>query len=236
MPSFTKTLKVNGEDMELYGCLPDGAGPFPGIVVIQHAPGVDVFIRAMVDRLAKAGYVAVAPDLYHRLDRSIEFMQRMRLLKDREIIDDVNATVAHLQQDDAIDAKRLGITGFCMGGRVVYLMAAANPDFKAAVAYYGGNTMVPWGEGVETPFARTRNIGCPLIFHFGAEDTNPSPDDMRKLDAELTRHGKTREFYTYSNAGHAFMNFDNSEKFRPAAAAESWPRTLDFFNRHLKAS
>lgn len=236
MPAFTKTLKADGADMELYGCRPHGAGPFPGVVVIQHAPGVDVFICAMVDRLAEAGYAVVAPDLYHRLDKGIEYMKRMKLLKDREIIEDVNAAVGYLQQDDAVDAKRLGITGFCMGGRVVYLMAAANPHFKAAVAYYGGNTMVPWGEGVETPFARTREIGCPLMFHFGAEDTNPSPEDMRKLDAELTQHGKAHEFYTYSNAGHAFMNFDNPEKYRQAAAAESWPRTLAFFNRYLKAS
>ena len=235
MPSCTKTLKVNGEDMELYTCLPDGTGPFPGVVVIQHAPGVDIFIRTIVDRLAEAGYAAVAPDLYHRLDKSIGHMQRMKLLKDREIIEDVNATVKCLEQADAVDSARLGITGFCMGGRVVYLMAAAGPHFKAAVAYYGGNTMVPWGEGVETPFARTREIGCPLMFHFGEEDSNPSPDDMRKLDAELGWHAKTHEFYTYSNAGHAFMNFDNPEKYRQAADTESWPRTLDFFDRHLKA-
>lgn len=235
MPSFIKTLKRNDQNMELYGCLPDGAGPFPGVVVIQHASGVDGFIRAMVDRLAEFGYAAVAPDLYHRLDRSIEHMARMKLLKDREIIEDVNATVEYLQQDDAVDTKRLGITGFCMGGRVVYLMAAASPHFKAAVVYYGGNTMVPWGEGVETPFARTHEISCPLMFHFGEEDTNPSPDDMRKLDAELRRHGKTYEFYTYSNAGHAFMNFDNPEKYRQAAAEKSWPRTLDFFDRYVKA-
>ena len=236
MPSFTKDLTVNGQKMEVYGCLPDGKGPFPAIVVIQHAPGVDVFIRAMVDRLAAAGYAAVAPNLYHRLDSSVDPTKRREFLKDREIIDDVNASVEDLRRDRAVNGDCLGITGFCMGGRVVYLMAAANPNFKAAVAYYGGNTLKPWGEGVESPFERTREIGCPLMFHFGEEDTNPSPEDMRKLDAELTKYGKVHEFFTYPKAGHAFMNFESAERYREDAAKTSWPRTLDFFARHVKAS
>jgi carboxymethylenebutenolidase len=236
MPTFTKSLKVNGQQMEVYGSMPDGQGPFPAIVVIQHAPGVDNFIRTMADRLAAAGYAAVAPDLYHRLDASVDPAKRRELLKDREIVDDVNATVDDLRRNRAVDGKRLGITGFCMGGRVVYLMAAANPNFKAAVAYYGGNILKPWGEGVAAPLARTREIGCPLMFHFGEEDTNPSPQDRRTLEAELKKHGKVHEFFTYPKAGHAFMNFENPERHREDAAKNSWPRTLDFFSRHLNAS
>ncbi len=93
--------------------------------------------------------------------------------------------------------------------------------------------MVPWGEGVLAPFAHTAKLGCPLMFHFGQEDSNPSQDDMRKLDAELTRCGKEHEFYTYANAGHAFMDFSNAERYREDAALASWPRTLDFFAKHL---
>ena len=121
-----------------------------------------------------------------------------------------------------------------MGGRVTYLMAAAIPQFKAAVAYYGGNIMVPWGEGGVAPLARTNEIHCPLMFHFGEEDTNPSLEDMRQLDATLTRDHKEHVFYTYPNAGHAFMDFTNVERHREAAATASWPRTLDFFARHLR--
>ncbi|MFB3089377.1 MAG: dienelactone hydrolase family protein [Acidiferrobacterales bacterium] len=233
MRSFTDTLRVNGEEMALYGTMPDGSGPFAAVVVIQHAGGVDPFTRAMVDRLAEAGYAAVAPDLYHRLDPNLGATEKRQQLKDIEIIADVDTTVDFLRDHDVIDGERLGITGFCMGGRVVYLMAAANSHFKVAVAYYGGNIMVPWGDGVQAPFARTQEIAYPLMFHFGEEDTNPSPEDMRTLDEELARHGKAREFYSYPGAGHAFMDFSNPQRYREAADKTSWPRTLAFFGQHL---
>ena len=92
--------------------------------------------------------------------------------------------------------------------------------------------MVALGEGGASPFEHPHEIGCPLLFHFGEEDANPSPDDMQRLDAELTRHNKTHEFYTYPNAGQAFIDF-TGERYREAAAIAAWPRTLDFFARHL---
>lgn len=234
MPSFTRTITIGGEHIAVYEALPAGTERCPGIVVIQHAPGVDTFLHAMANRLAEAGYIAVAPDLYHRFDPTLEGMERFKLLRDRQIEADVNGTVDYMRAHPRIDRELLGITGFCMGGRVVYLMAAANPHFKAAVAYYGGNIMVPWGEGVAAPFARSSEISCPLMFHFGADDTNPSPKDMQTLDNELNRLGKPHEFHSYPGAGHAFMNFTNAERYREGAANDSWPRTLDFFSRHLR--
>lgn len=231
MSSFTENTKVGNQDMELYVSMPDGTGPFPAVVVAQHAGGVDTFIRTMTDRLAEAGYVAAAPDLYHRLEPSQQ--RSPRQLKDVEMIADVRTTVDFLQNRNDMNGDALGITGFCMGGRVAYLMAAAVPVFKAAVAYYGGNIMVALGEGV-SPFARTHEIDCPLMFHFGEEDGNPSPEDMQKLDTELTRHNKPHEFYTYPNAGHAFMDF-TGQRHREAVSTTSWPRTLDFFAQHLVA-
>ena len=230
MLSFTENIKVGAQDMELYVSMPDGTGPFPAVVVAQHAGGVDTFIRTMTDRLAEAGFAAAAPALYHRLGP--DDAKTPRQLKDAEMVADVQATVEFLQPHSAINSKALGITGFCMGGRVAYLMAAAIPQFKAAEAYYGGNTMVALGEGGVSPFERTHEIGCPLMFHFGEEDGNPSPEDMRTLDAELTLHNKAHEFYTYPDAGHAFMDF-TGERHWAAAAEAAWPRTLDFFTRHL---
>ncbi len=231
MSSFIEKVGVGEGEMEIYVSMPEGAGPLPGIVVGQHAGGVDASIRGMADRLAEAGYCAVAPDLYHRLTPE-DFSPRS--LKDAEMVEDVAATVAFLKGQETVDGEALGITGFCMGGRVVYLMAAAIPDFKAAVAYYGGNTMVALGEGGVSPFERTGEIGCPLMFHFGGEDRNPSPEDMAKLDAALTRHNKVHEFYAYPEAGHAFMDF-TGERYREAADKASWPRTLEFFGRYLRA-
>jgi carboxymethylenebutenolidase len=190
-------------------------------------------MEEMTQRVASAGYAAVAPDLYHRdgPDCKDDGPTRRARLLDVNVIKDVNATVEFLRGHRSVDAERLGIIGFCMGGRVSYLMAAANPYLKAAVAYYGGNIMVPWGDG-PAPFDRTAEIHCPLLGLFGEDDANPSPADMRKLDAELTKHGKVHEFHSYPGAGHAFMN-RRGERYRADADRDSWPKTLAFFAKYL---
>ncbi len=116
------------------------------------------------------------------------------------VIKDVNATVDFLRGQKSADVERVGIVGFCMGGRVAYLMAAANPMFRVAVDFYGGDIFKAWSDG-PLPFDRTAEIHCPIQGHFGETDKNPSPEEMRRLDAELTRLGKVHEFYYYPNAG-----------------------------------
>jgi carboxymethylenebutenolidase len=227
------SVSVDGATMKLYLSIPDGAGPFAAVVVIQHQGGVDEFIEEMTDRVGAAGHIGIAPDLYHRdgPDCHDDGPTRRARLLDVNVIKDVNATVDYLRKHRAVDVQRLGIVGFCMGGRVSYLIAA-QPAFKAAVDYYGGNIMAPWGEGV-APFARTAEIGCPLLGLFGEADSNPSPADMKKLDAELTKHGKAHEFHSYPGANHAFMN-RRGARYHEAADRDSWPRTLAFFDKHLR--
>ncbi len=152
-------------------------------------------------------------------------------MRDPSIIKDIEGAIGFLKNHSRVDRRKLGIVGFCMGGRLVYLMSAASKDLKAGVMFYGGGTMVPFGEG-PTPFDRTREINCPIQGHFGAEDKNPSPEDMRKLAAELTKFGKAHEFHTYSGAAHAFVN-TGSTNYRPHAAALSWPKATEFFSKHL---
>ncbi len=232
MNTLTATIPADNSAMAMYTAWPMGDGPFPAVVVIMHAGGVDTFVQAMVARIADAGYFVAAPDLYHRLDPRRGGMDKLKQLRDLEVIADVNAAVEYLQGHSLVDSARLGIIGFCMGGRVSYLMAELNPALRAAVAYYGGNIMVPWGDG-PSPFSLSDKLQCPLLFHFGSEDTNPSPEDMARYDQELTRLGKEHQFYAYEGAGHAFMNFDNPERYRESAAKASWPRTLDFLSHHL---
>ena len=237
MPSFSETLKVDGQEMEAYTSVPIGSGPFPAVVVIQAIGGVNEFIRGVVDKLAGEGYAAVAPDLFHRItDPAIsEPMARGATLSDPEIVADVNAAVDFLRGHSAIDSDRIGITGFCMGGRVVWLAAVSIPHFKAAVPYYGGNIMVPRGDADKSPFELTGNINCPILFHFGEIDANPSQDDMATFDAELTRLGKAHQFYTYPGADHAFMDH-TGPRYHKEAAETSWPRTLQFFAEQLKGA
>jgi carboxymethylenebutenolidase len=235
MPSRWDSVKVNGEAMRCYVSVPEGSGPFPAVVVIQHAGGVDEFVRLMSDRFAQAQFLAVAPDLYHREEpnSSDDPLTRMGRLRDVTIVADVNAAIDHAKDLREAQADRIGITGYCMGGRVTYLMAAKNPALKAAVVCWGGNIMMPWGEG-PAPVDLSRDIGCPVLGLFGEEDPNPNPADVAKLDAELTRLGKTHEFHFYPGAGHAFMN-EGRPSYRAEAAQDAWKKTAAWFDKYLCA-
>ena len=160
MASSWETLHVDGAHMRAYLSLPDGGGPFPAVVVSQHGGGVDQFIRDMSDRLAEAGYAACAPELYHRItdDMLSDGSRPIQHLSDPDIVADIDATVDFLRSHASVDGDRIGVTGFCMGGRVTWLAAATNPHFNAAVPYYGGNIMVPWGAADKTPFDLTGGI------------------------------------------------------------------------------
>ncbi len=222
MPFFWESLEVDGNEMKMYVSVPSGPGPFPGIVVIHPVTGVAQFTCETADNLAAEGYAAVAPDLFHRMNENTiaDSSTRLQHLSDPEVEADVNATVDFLLNHSSINGERLGIIGFCMGGRVAWLMAAANSRFNATVPYYGGAIMQPWGAATRTPYDRTTDISCPIMFHFAEEDANPSPADMAKLDSELTRLGKAHEFFTYPNAMHAFMDY-TTERYQDAATEAS---------------
>lgn len=227
-------IDSDGSAMRMHVCAPAGAGEFPGIVVMQHQGGVDEFVQQTTQRLAQAGYIAAAPDLYHRdaPDCKDDIVTRRSRLSDRRIINDIAATVNFLQRHDSIASERIGIMGFCMGGRLAFLGAAINPAFKVAVAFYPGNTFRAWGRDLPSPFERMVDIQCPVQGHFGAEDANPSPEDMAKLDAELTKLNKPHEFHSYANAGHAFLD-STKDSYRRHADEASWPKALEFLGRQL---
>jgi len=221
--------------MNLYVARPESGQPAPAVVVIQHQNGVDRFTEEMTERAAAEGYVAVAPDLYHRdgPECKDDGPTRRGRVRDANIIQDVNATVNYLKANKAVEGSRMAIIGFCMGGRVAYLMAAASKDFKAAITWYGGSCFRQWGEG-PTPFERTAQINCPIQGHFGATDQNPTLEDMAKLDAELTKCGKAHDFYAYKNTGHAFMDRHHAEKYVAESDRMSWRRGMEFLAKHLE--
>ena len=229
------TLSVDGSDMRCFVALPATEGPHPIVAVAQHAGGVDTFIQNMTSRLADAGFAAIAPDLYHRDDpaRADDALQRMSRLRDRNIEADMRAAIAHMQSMPQASVDRIGVTGFCMGGRVAYLMATKMPELKAAVVFYGGNIMRAWGDG-PVPFDETANITAPILGLFGADDGNPNPDDVAKIDAALTAAGKQHEFHSYAGAGHAFMS-EGRPSHRPDAEADAWKRCVGWFDRYLRA-
>ena len=235
MSSSWENVRVDGSNMRAYVSVPDDAKKVPAIVVVQGQTGVDDFVQ-FTQMVASEGFVGAAPDLYHRdpADCKDDPPTRRMRLTDKTLTADINATVNFLKSHPAVNLARIGIVGFCMGGRAVYLMSAVNPDLKAGVMYYGADPFNAWGDG-PSPFERTAQIHCPILGHFGEDDKNPSPADMRKLDAEMNRLGKAHEFHSYANAAHAFANF-GSPAYREHAATASWPRTFGFFAKHLKTA
>ena len=234
MASSWENIRVGDSNMRAYVSGPDCGGRGPSIIVVQGQSGVDDFVK-FSDMVAQEGFVAAAPDFYHRdpPDCKDDGPTRRMRLRDSTVIQDVNATVSFLKSHKSVNPGKIGIVGFCMGGRVVYLTSAVNPDMKAGVMYYGSDPFLPWGDG-PSPFERSKDICCPIMGHFGEDDKNPSPADMRRLDAELNRLGKPHEFYSYAGAAHAFANF-GSGNYREHAANASWPRTFGFFAKHLKS-
>ena len=235
MASFWENLQVDNHEMSVYSSIPEGSGPFPAVLIAHPASGVGEFTQSIVDRLAKAGFVAVAMDLFHRVteDMTADGTAKNAFLDDIQIMADINTKVDWLRSHAAIDGDRIGVTGFCMGGRIAWLAAANNPHFKAVAPYYGGNLWTARGGASVSPHDQMSSINCPMLFHFGEVDENPSQDDMKQLDRELTNLGKSHQFYTYPGADHAFMDFGQPHRYNKEAADASWPRTLDFFNLHL---
>lgn len=241
MPESWDSLSVDGNPMNVLTASPDGEGPFPGIVVIQQAGGMEEFLFKTTRDLALEGFVAIAPELYHRQDPNENVgnnVAKIGLLRDDEVIRDVNATVAFLRSLDHVNSEKIGLVGFCMGGRVAYLMPSVTDAFKASVPFYGGNTRRSWGEGGPTPFDQLSKICCPILGFFGEADENPSPADMQEFDDILTKAGVLHEFHSFPGAGHAYMDFTNPAREanrvpNEAAAKQSWPIAVEFLKSHL---
>lgn len=228
------TVEVKGSPMRICVAVPEGAGPHPVVIVMCHIQGLDAFTEDRVDRLAAAGYVAAAPDVFHYHDWIDDKESRRSTLRDTRIIDDIEAAIAHDEAVEAANPERIAILGHCMGGRTTMLGAGSISRIGPLVIYYGGRTMVPWGEGDPPPFEKIPNIRGPVIGFFGMEDKEPSPQDVDKIEEQFKRHGIDCAFHRYEGAGHAFQNFLSAERFREDAANDSWDKTLKFLSRTLR--
>ena len=221
--------------MPMYVAAPEGRDPRPAVLVMQGMHGIESFEIHVVERLAEQGYLAAAPDLFHRGPACFSFDElntRRRALSDSQKIGDVNAAIGYLQKQPYVNDGPMGILGFCMGGRVSYLMAANNPVIGVAADFYGGG--VHDGEGGPSPFEQTRNIRCPIIVFDGEEDRHPSPEEVRKTEAELARHGIVHEVHIYPGVGHAFMSAEGP-RHKPEVVEDAWSRLLDWFHKYLPA-
>ncbi len=239
MPASWVDINVDGSTMEGYLTQPEGDGSHPAIIVIQEIWGVNAHIQSVAERLPAAGYVGLAPAMFHRQGRMISGLHeelqtaigRMQQCTDAGIVADLRGAVEFLKAQSFVNDK-IGIVGFCFGGRVSYLAAASISDLSASVVFYGGNIMGSLGDG-PSPFDQTGNINCPVLGLFGEEDANPTPDDVNKIDAEMTRLGQAHEFHQYAGAGHGF-HCDVRGSYRSEAASDAWGRAMAWFEANLK--
>ena len=256
MPSFWENLRFAGErdfdelagqqgqDMATYVSHPPPSGgtSFPAIIVIMEAFGVTRHIEKVCDRFAEAGYVAVAPALYHRehpnpklgYDELPAVMRYMGNLRDDEIIEDINVAINYLQNRfPRTRDQRIGIVGYCVGGRITYLAATSCPELSAASVYYGGRILTPFGDG-PAPIDLSHQIKIPVMGNFGGKDDDPSPDDVAKIEAKLKEAGVTYDFKNYPDADHGF-NCDERESYHEASAKDAQARTLSWFDKYIKS-
>jgi len=228
-----------GDDIEAYQAVPLGDDPHGSVVVIHHMPGYDEATREITRRFAAHGYAAVCPNLYWReapgagTEEAAAAARAAGGVPDERLVGDVAAAAAHLRGLPASNGK-VGVIGYCSGGRQSFL-AACSLDLDAAVDCYGAFVIgsPPEGAPMRGPLDHLAgDLSCPLLGLFGAEDTHPSPDQTAELDRILTEHGKTFEFHTYDGAGHAFFAVDRPS-YRQPAAVDGWQQIWRWYERYL---
>jgi carboxymethylenebutenolidase len=212
-----------------YVAVPATKGKHPAVIVIQEWWGLNDWIRDQADRFASQGYVALAPDLYRgksTADAS-EAHELMRGLPEDRAMADLKGAFDYLTSRSDVDASRIGVIGWCMGGGYALQLAIAEPRIAAAVINYGHLVTDP---------NTIASINPPILGNFGEADRGIPPDDVRAFDAALKKAGKQSDIKIYPGAGHAFMNPNNKGGYVKSAAKDAWVRIDSFFQRTLKRS
>jgi carboxymethylenebutenolidase len=230
----------NGDEIEAYLAQPTGSEQFGSVVVIHHMPGYDSETKEIARKFAAYGYAALMPNLYHRDARGASPDDAAAVARanggvpDDRLVGDVAGAAAHLKSLPGASGK-VGVIGYCSGGRQSFL-AACSLDLDAAVDCYGACVVNPPPEGMPlklTPVVgKAEDLSCPLLGLFGAEDKFPAPAETAELSQVLDNLGKPHEFHTYDNAGHSFFSVDRPA-YRVEAANDGWDKIWDFFGRYL---
>ena len=235
------------QSVPAYAAVPRSAtATTPGVVVCQHIWGVDANIRDIVRRLAKEGYVAIAPELYGRFkdvpnpDGATDYKPYVAFAmqsSDAQVDGDIAAGATWIRQRVNAAAQqrppKVGVMGFCSGGAIALRASVDDAAFDAAVIFYG---KVRWGQSNDGPItdmalAYTDKVRVPLMGNYGGRDTSILPDDVREMTKRLTVPNDVK---IYDEAGHAFFD-DTRESYVSSAATDAWSRTLNWFAKYLAA-
>lgn len=232
---------ANGEWINAYLARPLGPGPFPAMVLAHHMPGWDEWYRQTTLKFALHGYVTITPNLYFRAGHGTPQDVAAKVRGEGGIPDDqaVGDLAGAMQYVHALPSSngRVGVFGTCSGGRHAYLAACRTSGFNAVVDCWGGRVaMSPDQLSPKTPVSPvefTQDLSCPLLGLFGNEDSNPTPEQVDRHEAELKKHGKDYEFHRYDGAGHGFF-YEHRPAYRQAQAMDGWEKVWAFLDKHLR--
>jgi carboxymethylenebutenolidase len=236
-------LKVPDGEMSTFNYKPEGSGKHPAVIVIQEIFGVNSHIKDVADRFAGQGYFAIAPDLFHRGGKhvTVEYanapdgMALRGQIPDDGLEADLNAVVAYLKSQPDVDGDKIGIIGFCFGGRVAFYAAAKVPGIAATAVYYGGGIIPREGSPAGTPnlLDDAAAISGPVIGFFGDQDQAIPVEHVKEIEGTLKQLGKDSQINLYEGAGHGFF-CDERGSYHEASAKDAWSKTTDFFAKNLK--
>jgi len=230
-------IVINGQEVPVYRAQPEGKTNPPVILVISEIFGVHEHIKDVARRFAKQGYMALAPDLFVRAGDAGKEPNIADLMKnivgktpDAQVMSDLDTVVTWAKQKGG-DTERLGITGFCWGGRIVWLYSAHNPKVKAGVAWYGRLVGEPNANSPKNPIDIAANLKAPVLGLYGAKDTGIPLESVERMRAALEKGNSGSAFQVYPNSGHAF-HADYRPSFNAADAKDGWRRALEWFRTH----
>lgn len=239
----TTHVKVPNADLEIaaYLAQPVEQGSYPGIVVIQEIFGVNAHIRDVTERIAKEGYVAIAPAIYQRFAPGFETgytsedikigKTYKQQTKASELLSDIQATIDYLKNQPQVKQNAFGCIGFCFGGHVAYL-AATLPAIKATASFYGAGITTETPGGGSSTITRTPEINGTLYAFFGMEDASIPGEQVNQIETELEKYQVAHRVFRYDGAEHGFF-CDRRASYSPGAAADAWEQVKQLFKSEL---
>ncbi len=233
------TVPVDGGNMPVYMAAPSKPGKYPVVIVVPEIFGLHEYQKDICRRLAKLGYVGVSLDPYFRsgdLSKMSDIGAVVAVankLADPVMLADLDALVAFVEKQPKADARKIGITGMCRGGRTVWMYCAHSKKIKAGVSWYGGLNPVP-GSMPQTPHDVAANLHAPVLGLYGGADSGIPVSEVARLQEVLksgNKNARASRFVLYPGAGHAF-HADYRPSYRKEAAEDGWQQMLAWFKAH----
>ena len=238
----TKTIEIASDSVQIdaYLAKPQETGSYPGIVVLQEIFGVNDHIQEVTERIAKEGYIAVAPALFQRQapgfatgytpeDIKVGKDYAWGQTKAPELLKDIQSAIDYLKTLPEIKKDAFGCTGFCFGGHVAYLAASLN-DIKATASFYGARITTGVPGGGKPTINVTSEIKGMLYAFFGMEDSSIPTEQVDQIEAELNKYRVKNRVFRYQNANHGFF-CDHRASYNPQAAADAWNQVKELFGQ-----